>query len=136
MYTDAQRRANAINRARRNLGNNIFPTLPIKGLSGLLHLKTFNNPALREFPAPDLFPRVRTMVLSYAYHCCSFVSAEELEGNYEAGGGLDGGTDAAGEEPVQESVLFPTDNDFDMSLWNQSLTDIWPQLRELYSFYE
>ncbi|XP_001605837.1 lutropin-choriogonadotropic hormone receptor [Nasonia vitripennis] len=109
-----------------NLGNNIFPSLPIKGLSGLLHLKTFNNPALREFPAPELFPRVRTMVLSYAYHCCSFVSAEELEA------GVSGASEAAaGEELLQESVLFPTDNDFDMSLWNQSLTDIWPQLHNL-----
>lgn len=113
---------------RRNLGNNIFPTLPIKGLSGLLHLKTFNNPALREFPAPELFPRVRTMVLSYAYHCCPFVTEDELEASYE-GGSLSAG-DVNEDELIQESVLFPTDNDFDMSLWNQSLTDIWPQLRE------
>lgn len=31
--------------------------------------------------------------------------------------------------PLQEAVLFPTDNEFDMSLWNNSQTDIWPQLR-------
>ncbi|XP_023289473.1 lutropin-choriogonadotropic hormone receptor-like [Orussus abietinus] len=100
-----------------NLGNNVFPTLPIKGLSGLLHLKTFNNPALREFPSPDQFPRVQTMVLSYAYHCCAFL-AIELE-------------EPVTKVPVQESVLFPTDNEFDMSLWNSSLTDIWPQLHNL-----
>lgn len=36
--------------------------------------------------------------------------------------------------PLQEAVLFPTDNEFDMSLWNSTQTDIWPQLRE-YKFY-
>lgn len=99
----------------RNLGNNVFPTLPIRGLAGLLHLKTFNNPALREFPSPERFPRVQTMLLSYAYHCCSFLSVEM-------------------EEPVtktslRESILFPTD-DFDSSLWNSTFSDIWPHLSE------
>ena len=98
----------------RNLGNNIFPALPTLGLSGLLHLKTFNNPALREFPSPERFPRVQTMVLSYAYHCCSFLSIEVEE--------------PVTKSSVQESILFPTDNEFDMSLWNSSFTDIWPQL--------
>ncbi|XP_072757310.1 thyrotropin receptor isoform X2 [Anoplolepis gracilipes] len=96
-----------------NLGNNIFPTLPIRGLAGLLHLKTFNNPALREFPSPERFPRVQTMLLSYAYHCCSFLSIEVEE--------------SVTRSPVQESILFPTD-DFDSSLWNSTFSDIWPQL--------
>ncbi|KAG7197417.1 hypothetical protein KM043_013277 [Ampulex compressa] len=100
-----------------NLGNNVFPTLPIEGLSSLLHLKTFNNPALREFPSPERFPRVQTMVLSYAYHCCSFLELELEE--------------AATKSPVHESILFPTD-EFDMSLWNASLSDIWPQLNFTY----
>ncbi|XP_012214508.2 lutropin-choriogonadotropic hormone receptor isoform X2 [Linepithema humile] len=100
-----------------NLGNNVFPTLPIRGLAGLLHLKTFNNPALREFPSPERFPRVQTMLLSYAYHCCSFLSVEM-------------------EEPVtktslRESILFPTD-DFDSSLWNSTFSDIWPHLNFTY----
>ncbi|XP_016913919.1 lutropin-choriogonadotropic hormone receptor isoform X2 [Apis cerana] len=101
-----------------NLGNNVFPVLPTLGLSGLLHLKTFNNPALREFPAPERFPRVQTMVLSYAYHCCSFLSVEV--------------EDPVTKSSVRESILFPTDNDFDMSLWNSSFTDIWPQLNFTY----
>ncbi|XP_011860630.1 PREDICTED: lutropin-choriogonadotropic hormone receptor [Vollenhovia emeryi] len=99
-----------------NLGNNVFPTLPIRGLAGLLHLKTFNNPALREFPSPDRFPRVQTMLLSYAYHCCSFLSLEVEE--------------SVTKSPVQESILFPTD-DFDTSLWNSTFSDIWPQLNNL-----
>lgn len=106
----------------RNLGNNVFPVLPTLGLSGLLHLKTFNNPALREFPAPERFPRVQTMVLSYAYHCCSFLSVEV--------------EDPVTKSSVRESILFPTDNDFDMSLWNSSFTDIWPQLSKWFDILE
>lgn len=104
----------------RNLGNNIFPTLPTDGLDRLLHLKTFNNPKLRSFPSPDKFPRVQSLVLSYAYHCCAFLPLIPVE--------------PPPRTPVHESVLFPTDNEFDMSLWNSSLTDIWPQLRK--SFFD
>lgn len=43
----------------RNLGNNIFPNLPKTGLQRILHLKTFNNPKLREFPPPETFPRIQ-----------------------------------------------------------------------------
>ncbi|XP_014483858.1 PREDICTED: lutropin-choriogonadotropic hormone receptor isoform X2 [Dinoponera quadriceps] len=105
-----------------NLGNNVFPTLPIKGLAGLLHLKTFNNPALREFPSPERFPRVQTMLLSYAYHCCSFLSIEVEE--------------SVTKTAVRESILFPTDNEFDASLWNSTFSDIWPQLGNLPSYVE
>ncbi|BES91528.1 receptor [Nesidiocoris tenuis] len=100
-----------------NLGNNIFPSLPTDGLDRLLHLKTFNNPRLRVFPSPEKFPRVQTLVLSYAYHCCAFLPLIPLEPPVRT--------------PVHESILFPTDNEFDMSLWNSSLPDIWPQLQNL-----
>ncbi|XP_034240165.1 leucine-rich repeat-containing G-protein coupled receptor 5 [Thrips palmi] len=100
-----------------NLGNNLFPGLPPAGLERLLHLKTFNNPNLREFPSPGHFPRVQTLVLSYAYHCCPFLPLIPAE--------------PPARVPLHESVLFPTDNEFDMSLWNSSLTDIWPQLQNL-----
>uniref|UniRef100_A0A146LLJ9 Leucine-rich repeat-containing G-protein coupled receptor 6 n=4 Tax=Lygus hesperus TaxID=30085 RepID=A0A146LLJ9_LYGHE len=100
-----------------NLGNNIFPTLPTDGLDRLLHLKTFNNARLRVFPSPDKFPRVQTLVLSYAYHCCAFLPLIPAE--------------PPPKTPVHESILFPTDNEFDMSLWNSSLPDIWPQLQNL-----
>ena len=96
----------------------MFPNLPTAGLARLLHLKTFNNPNLREFPPPLSFPRIQTLVLSYAYHCCSFLplvaSAPKVPKHH----------------PIKEEVLFPTDNEFDMSLWNNSYNDIWPQLRE------
>ncbi|XP_044736880.1 lutropin-choriogonadotropic hormone receptor [Chrysoperla carnea] len=100
-----------------NLGQNKFPRLPFLGLDRLLHLKTFNNPNLREFPSPELFPRIQTLVLSYAYHCCSFLPIISL--------------DAPPKAPLHEAVFFPKDTDFDMSLWNSSVTDIWPQLHNL-----
>ncbi|XP_023318341.1 lutropin-choriogonadotropic hormone receptor-like, partial [Trichogramma pretiosum] len=109
-----------------NLGNNVFPSLPVKGLSHLLHLKTFNNPVLREFPAPSEFPRIRTMILSYAYHCCYFAnlpaSSKSSDSSAEA-------TERS--QLLHESVLFPSDDEFDLSLWNSNLTDIWPQLNNL-----
>lgn len=100
-----------------NLGNNIFPELPSNGLHRLLHLKTFNNPKLRDFPAPDTFPRIQTLILSYAYHCCPFLPLVAM---------------SATKKPplVQEAVLFPSDSEFDMSLWNNSMMDIWPQMRK------
>jgi leucine-rich repeat-containing G protein-coupled receptor 6 len=100
----------------RNLGNNLFPVLPPRGLDRLLHLKTFNNPNLREFPSPEHFPRIQSLVLSYAYHCCAFLPLIPAEPPARAN--------------LQEAVLFPGNNQFDMSLWNSSLTDIWPQLRK------
>ncbi|XP_055901910.1 leucine-rich repeat-containing G-protein coupled receptor 5 isoform X2 [Eupeodes corollae] len=101
-----------------NLGNNMFPNLPPNGLHRLLHLKTFNNPKLKEFPNPETFPRIQTLVLSYAYHCCPFLPLVAMS--------------ATRKPPlVQEAVLFPSDSEFDMSLWNSSMTDIWPQLHNL-----
>lgn len=50
----------------RNLGNNIFPNLPKKGLNRILHLKTFNNPNLREFPAPETFPRIQVCTIFHS----------------------------------------------------------------------
>lgn len=97
------------------MGNNIFPTLPTKGLQRLLHLKTFNNPKLRIFPPIEAFPRIRTLVLSYAYHCCAFLPLLTTNTKTIV-------------NPYKEEILFPTDEKFDFSLWNSSISDIWPDL--------
>ena len=91
--------------------------MPTNGLNRILHLKTFNNPKLREFPPPETFPRVQTLVLSYAYHCCAFLPL--VPSNYKPR-----------INPFKDSVFFPSDAEFDMSLWNSSFSDIWPQLRK------
>ncbi|EDW57572.2 leucine-rich repeat-containing G-protein coupled receptor 5 isoform X2 [Drosophila virilis] len=101
-----------------NLGNNIFPHLPEAGLRALLHLKTFNNPKLREFPPPDTFPRIQTLILSYAYHCCAFLPLVAMSAQRKT-------------SQVQEAVLFPSDAEFDMTLWNNSMMNIWPQMHNL-----
>ncbi|KAG8034088.1 hypothetical protein G9C98_008569 [Cotesia typhae] len=100
-----------------NLGNNVFPTLPITGLQNLRHLKTFNNPKLEEFPSTESFPSIKTMVLSYAYHCCAFLSMNNNE--------------LIERIPIRESIIFPTDNSLDASLWNSSLLNVWIQLQKL-----
>jgi leucine-rich repeat-containing G protein-coupled receptor 6 len=99
-----------------NLGNNVFPHLPHHGLHHLLHIKTFNNPNLREFPPVESFPRIKTLVLSYAYHCCAFVPMLKEENNQVV-------------THLKEKILFSSDADFDSSMWNMS-TDIWSQLRK------
>ncbi|XP_017098895.3 leucine-rich repeat-containing G-protein coupled receptor 5 isoform X1 [Drosophila bipectinata] len=101
-----------------NLGNNIFPELPESGLRALLHLKTFNNPKLRDFPPPDTFPRIQTLILSYAYHCCAFLPLVAMSSQRKP-------------SQVQEAVLFPSDAEFDMTLWNNSMMNIWPQMHNL-----
>lgn len=104
----------------RNVGKNVFEHLPTKGLERLLHLKTFNNPNLRQFPTPEHFPRIQSLVLSYAYHCCSFLPPESSEDD----------PPPSSESSLHESVIFPAnENEFDMTLWNSSMSDIWPQLR-------
>lgn len=60
----------------------------------------------------------QTLVLSYAYHCCPFLPLMTM-------------APASKHPSLKESVLFPTDDDFDRTLWNNSQTDIWPQLRKL-----
>lgn len=105
---------------RRNVGKNVFEQLPTKGLERLLHLKTFNNPNLRQFPSPEHFPRIQSLVLSYAYHCCSFLPLQPSDDD----------PPPSAETSLHESVIFPAnENDFDMTLWNSSMSDIWPQLR-------
>ncbi|XP_045592462.2 leucine-rich repeat-containing G-protein coupled receptor 4 isoform X1 [Procambarus clarkii] len=93
-----------------NLGDNVFPQLPHEGLKHVLSIKVHNNPHLRVFPGPEHFPQVRTLALSYAYHCCPFLSLEE-----------EGWTE---EEPsmIGEDVLFDVSQfqDIHPGLWNTS----------------
>ncbi|KAL4120563.1 hypothetical protein QTP88_013233 [Uroleucon formosanum] len=104
-----------------NVGKNVFEQLPTKGLERLLHLKTFNNPNLRQFPTPEHFPRIQSLVLSYAYHCCSFLPLQSEDDS-----------PPSSQTNLHESVIFPAnENDFDMTLWNSSMSDIWPQLQNL-----
>ncbi len=60
----------------RNLGENMYPVLPTKGLENLKNLKTFNNKELKDFPPANTFPRIQLLTLSYAYHCCEFINQQ------------------------------------------------------------
>lgn len=100
----------------RNLGNNVFPHLPSAGLERLLHLKTFNNPNLREFPPPEDFPRIQTLVLAYAYHCCAFLPLIPSNPPPKA----------------KDIIVFPDIDDIDLNIWNSSSIDLWPSMREYF----
>ncbi|CAG0885133.1 unnamed protein product [Darwinula stevensoni] len=102
-----------------NLGNNRFPVLPEKGLENVRQLKVHNNAELREFPSVDHFPNVHSLVLSYAYHCCEFLSTD--------GSGMENG------DQVSETWWHPEDGQLDPSLWSLNETDIWPNYQNLTS---
>ncbi|KAK6192088.1 hypothetical protein SNE40_003629 [Patella caerulea] len=59
-----------------NLGENQFDVLPTKGLQNVQELKTYHNTFLKEFPKKKEFPKIQTLILSYAYHCCDFLQSE------------------------------------------------------------
>ncbi|XP_050315689.1 thyrotropin receptor isoform X2 [Anthonomus grandis grandis] len=97
-----------------NLGDNLFPHLPPQGLERLLHLKTFNNPNLREFPSPEYFPRIQSLVLSYAYHCCAFLPL----------------TPSNVPTVAKDITFFPDIEDIDLNIWNNSV-DFWPSQQNI-----
>ncbi|XP_063849319.1 follicle-stimulating hormone receptor-like isoform X2 [Scylla paramamosain] len=86
-----------------NLGDNHFPRLPHLGLQHVVSIKVHNNRHLRVFQGPDSFPKVHSLVLSYAYHCCPFLSIEE---------------DVTQEPRIGEDVLFNISWSSHPSLWN------------------
>ena len=96
------------------MGHNRVATFPSVGLENALHIKVHNNPNLREFPMPAAFPRVQTLALSYAYHCCPFQNpnsyASVLNGISDDGS-------------LRDSVIFPVnDKDIDLTAWAKGET--------------
>ncbi|XP_064600868.1 leucine-rich repeat-containing G-protein coupled receptor 5-like [Liolophura sinensis] len=99
-----------------NLGENDFPELPTEGLSNLKHLKTYHNKELQDFPAPEVFPKIRFLTLSYAYHCCEFIESPE---------------EAMEEEiELREDIQWLRYNEYDSSLLH-NLTNILAPLDNL-----
>ncbi|KAJ0172848.1 hypothetical protein K1T71_011987 [Dendrolimus kikuchii] len=105
-----------------NVGNNMFPVLPAAGLQRLLHLKAHNNPNLRHFHPPELFPRIQTLVLSYAYHCCEFMPLMEGDGV----GASAAEADSEEEEDPTDLVIVPPHH-VDLAAWANA-TDLWSHL--------
>ncbi|CAL1299590.1 unnamed protein product [Larinioides sclopetarius] len=104
-----------------NLGENQFPTLPTEGLQNLRQLKTFNNKNLREFPVPEHFPKVHTLALSYAYHCCIF---RPLARRLPLPATL------------KETIVWLSREDVDMEAWSTNITDVWPGYENFSSKFE
>lgn len=96
-----------------NLGHNGFPVFPSTGLENVLHIKVHNNPNLREFPSPSSFPRVKTLALSYAYHCCPF----QQSASYSIINGM------AEESSLRDSIIFPSsEHGIDLTAWARGET--------------
>lgn len=103
----------------RNLGRNYFSILPTKGLENLRQIKTFSNPRLKDFPAPDVFPKIQTLALSYAYHCCQFLPLSHPS--------------TLKPPTLEETIVWlPPDSDSSTSVedsrWSKNITDLWSKL--------
>ncbi|XP_076450179.1 uncharacterized protein LOC143286487 [Babylonia areolata] len=61
-----------------NVGDNQISTLPTQGLKNLRKLQTFDIETLRDFPPKEAFPKVYSLVLNYAYHCCDFLQSASI----------------------------------------------------------
>nr|XP_053635803.1 leucine-rich repeat-containing G-protein coupled receptor 5-like [Cherax quadricarinatus] len=98
-----------------NLGNNSFPELPARGLQSVVSIKVHNNRHLRVFHGPESFPKIRSLTLSYAYHCCPF-----LRFQYH--------TEST---TINESVFFDVKDlqGLDPTIWNVS--SVWPDIAGL-----
>ncbi|XP_062585950.1 leucine-rich repeat-containing G-protein coupled receptor 5-like isoform X1 [Saccostrea cucullata] len=92
-----------------NLAENTFSRLPTEGLSRLKFLKTFHNTNLQERIDPENLPNIQNLVLSYAYHCCSFINARKADFDFK------GGSKVAVDEEV---IWLHTPNKTDHSLWD------------------
>ncbi|GAB6021243.1 hypothetical protein CHUAL_003858 [Chamberlinius hualienensis] len=102
-----------------NVAENYFPHLPGKGLEQLRHLLTYGNAMLKDFPPPTSFPHVHTLRLSYAYHCCQFVS-NSVDGRDVAA------STSSLPADMQETVLWLPKEKVDLSLWVGNTSDLWP----------
>ncbi|RWS12659.1 leucine-rich repeat-containing G-protein coupled receptor 5-like protein [Dinothrombium tinctorium] len=98
-----------------NIGNNHFPSLPSAGLENLRQIKAFGNANLKQFPEPKSFPKIHTLALSYAYHCCQYLASNEPITN------------------IEENIIWLEKDDVDMSIWNASFRDVWPNSNQNFS---
>ncbi|KAF2362330.1 Leucine-rich repeat [Trinorchestia longiramus] len=108
-----------------NLGNNVFPELPSRGLEHVLHLKVHNNRHLRQFPGPQSFPAVLSLVLSYAYHCCPFLNLDVATDTARLGS--ENTSRAQTPQLIHEDVVFSLEGlqRHDPRLWNHTHA-FWP----------
>ncbi|XP_067135989.1 leucine-rich repeat-containing G-protein coupled receptor 5-like isoform X2 [Centruroides vittatus] len=102
-----------------NLAYNQFSVIPTSGLENLRQLKTFNNRNLKEFPAPEMFPKIHTLALSYAYHCCPFLPYARKP-----------------TASLKETIVWLTREELDMKVWSTNITDVWPGYENFSSKFE
>ena len=92
-------------------------------MSNLRQIQTHGNPILKDFPAAENFPKIQRLALSYAYHCCQFLTVfESLDLSSESTS-----TEAKG---VEETIVWL---DTDMREWGKN-SSIWSRNQELWNF--
>lgn len=109
----------------RNLAKNAFPVLPTTGLAHLQQIQTQGNPFLKDFPSADNFPKIQRLALSYAYHCCQFLSASESQ-DFSAE------TASSESKGVEETIVW-LDKEADVRDWGKN-NSLWSRNQELWNF--
>lgn len=64
----------------RNLGNNFFTYLPVRGIGSLRELNVTGVRTLLYLPPIELFHSLSSLVAFYPYHCCQLAKASRLSG--------------------------------------------------------
>uniref|UniRef100_A0A6A7G5K8 Leucine-rich repeat-containing G-protein coupled receptor 5-like isoform X4 n=1 Tax=Hirondellea gigas TaxID=1518452 RepID=A0A6A7G5K8_9CRUS len=107
-----------------NLGNNDLQDFPSVGLEHVTTLKVHHNSGLKVFPGPERFWAAHTLVLSYAYHCCPYLSIDSDDKS-------DGGE---GKQRFTEDVIYNVEDiqAFDNALL-LNMTDVWSDLEGMNS---
>ncbi|KAG1696938.1 Follicle-stimulating hormone receptor [Nymphon striatum] len=114
-----------------NIGNNLFPQMPNKYLDNIIELKAHNNKHLKTFPHRNSFPNVKILMLSYAYHCCDFLSLLETNATNDADDSI---------TEIKETVVFFKKDSINLNLWtldsfNASSDDVKANVDKTWSDY-
>ena len=92
--------------------------MPTLGLQNLRQIKTYDNPNLKDFPGPEFFPKIRTLALSYSYHCCQYQSILRINSPQT--------DEIEAKSKVQEMILWLEGDDIDLNSWTSN-DSLWNQ---------
>ena len=103
--------------------------LPTSGLERLRQLQAQGNPFLKDFPPIDSFPKIQRLALSYAYHCCQFLTPVVTESS------LDFSSESTSTEArgVEETIVW-LDKETDVREWTRNSTSLWSRGPDLWNF--
>uniref|UniRef100_A0A8C7PN13 G-protein coupled receptors family 1 profile domain-containing protein n=1 Tax=Oncorhynchus mykiss TaxID=8022 RepID=A0A8C7PN13_ONCMY len=65
-----------------DLSSNLLSSVPMEGFQDLTHLRLAGNTALRHTLPVQRLPKLRVVVMPYAFQCCAFVPGENSKSPY------------------------------------------------------